>query len=70
MLEKIDKFTDRFLKWKVLKYFLLGDLLLIPWTLISSTYHLSFWPRTIMMASVISSVSCFTKAIFNLKERE
>ena len=70
MLEKIDKFIDKFLKWKVLKNIILAELFILPHTLICSIYNISIIPLIIMDLSFGISISFFTKAIFEFKKRE
>lgn len=68
MLEKIDKFINKFLNWNVLKYILLSNLCLIPHTLIATKYRMSGIDLIIMCFSFGFSIDCFVKAYKNFFE--
>lgn len=68
MVEKLNNFLDRFLKWKVVLYLLLGDLFLIPYTFLISMYKIPTLFNVIMILSVGCSINLFSKAIKNIIE--
>lgn len=68
MLKKIDEFCNRILKWKVLKYLLLGDLFLLPYTFIVYIYNIPLLFRVIIILSVSFSVANMTIAFKNIIE--
>lgn len=70
MVEKIDKFLDKYLNWKVLINILLSLAVLIPHTFIASLYNISKIPLLIMNLSFGLAISFFTKAIKEFTKRE
>lgn len=68
MLEKIDNFINKFLKWKVLKYLLLAELCIIPHTLIVSKYGIDGFDLIVMCFSYGLSIDCCVKAFKNFFE--
>lgn len=68
MLEKINNFLDKFLKWKVVLYLILGDIVIMPYTIIISAYKIPTLFNVIMILSVGVSISLFSKAIKNILE--
>ena len=70
MLEKIDKFIEKFLKWKVLKNIILAQLFIIPHSVLASFYNISGIHLIIMNVCFGTAISFFTKAIFEFTKRE
>lgn len=68
MLEKINNFCDKFLRWKVIKYLLLGDLLMVPYTFFITMYKIPTLFNVIMILSVGCSITSFSKATKNILE--
>lgn len=68
MLEKINNFCDKFLRWKVIKYLLLGDLLMVPYTFFITMYNIPILFNVIMILCVGCSINLFSKAIKNIVE--
>ena len=66
MIEKIDKFIDKYLNWNVLKNLLLGELAIMPWVFLSSMYNIPLLFKVIMFSSIGISISFFTKATMNI----
>ena len=68
MLEKIDKFIDKYLDWKVLLHFGIAELCFLPYMLITSTYDIPMLFKMIMIASIGLAVSHMRIAIQNIKK--
>lgn len=68
MFEKLDNFANKFLKWKVIKYLLLADLCMIPYTFYIQFYNIPILFNIIMIFSISSSINCFSKAFKNIVE--
>lgn len=68
MFKKIDNFANKFLKWKVIKYLLLADLCMIPYTFYVQFYNIPALFNIIMILSLGSSINCFNKAFRNIAE--
>lgn len=68
MFEKMNNFCDRFLKWKVIKYLLLADLCIIPYTFYINFYNIPILFNVIMIFSLCTSINCYSKAIKNIVE--
>lgn len=62
MLEKIDKFINKFLKYDVIIYILLSNFCLIPHTLIANKYGIDGLELIIMCFSFGLSIDFFVKA--------
>ena len=63
MLEKIDKFIDRFLNWRILKNLIIAELFLIPNSFIATLYNIPWYLLIIMNLSFNFSVIFLTKVI-------
>lgn len=63
MLEKIDKFIDKYLNWRIIKNVLLAELFLIPSSLIASAYNIAHLHLLIHNICFGIAVSFLTKAI-------
>ena len=68
MLEKLDSFANKFLKWKVVKYLLLSDLFMIPYTFYVQFYNIPALFNIIMVLSLCFSFNCLNKAFRNIAE--
>lgn len=66
-LQKIDKFIDKYLNWKVLLNFCIAEVCLFPYLLITSTYNMPLLFKMIMVASIGLAVSHMRIAIQNIK---
>lgn len=68
MLEKIDKFIDKYFNLKVLINLGVAELCLLPYMLITSTYNMPLLFKMIMVASIGMAVSHMRIAIQNIKK--
>jgi len=66
-LEKIDKFIEKYLNWKVLLNLGLAEVCLLPYMLIMSTYNIPFLFKLIMFLSISTSLSFIRKATAIIK---
>ena len=67
MLEKIDKFIDKYLNWKVLLNLGLAEVCLLPYMLITSTYNMPVLFKIIMALSIGTAISCTRRATKSIK---
>lgn len=67
MLEKIDKFIDKYLNWKVLLNFGIAEVCFLPYMLITSTYKMPVLFKIIMVLSIGTAISYTRKALKNFK---
>ena len=67
MLEKIDRFIDKYLNWQVLFNLGISELCLIPYMLITSTYKMPILFKIIIVLSIGLSISFTTKAFKIIK---
>lgn len=70
MLEKIDKFIDKYLNWKVLLNLGIAEVCLLPYMLITSTYKMPLLFKIIMGLSIGTAISYIRKALKNIKKEE
>ena len=66
MLEKIDKFIDKYLNWKVLLNLILAEICLLPFIAITATYNIPLLFKVIMLVSLdlcLKSIERATKSI-------
>jgi len=68
MLEKIDKFIDKYLNWKVLLYLLLAEACLFPYMLIVDTYNIPVAFKILMALCIATAISCTREALKNIKK--
>lgn len=67
MLEKIDRFIDKYLNWKVLLNLGIAEVCLLPYILITSTYKMPVLFKIIMVLSIGIAISYTRKALKNFK---
>ena len=67
MIEKIDKFIDKYLNWQVLKNLLLSEICLMPYIIIIGTYRMPILFKIIMFLSIGSAISYTRRAIKSIK---
>ena len=68
MIEKINNFCDKILRWKVIKYLLLGDLFMVPYSFFITMFNIPTLFNVIMIFSLCFSINSFSKAIKNIVE--
>ena len=63
MLEKIDKFIDKYFNWRILKNLIIAELFLIPNSFIATLHNIPWYLLMIMNLSFNFSVIFLTKVI-------